>query len=393
MFEQFPEKGFVFWPVGTGDSSTIVINDETIMQIDLHQLEKAEEEDDPHVQIVQELESKLNKVDGKPFLNVFALTHPDEDHIKGFEELLEKVTIGEIWHTPKIFHEYKKDLCDDAIAFKDEVTRRKDLIISNSGNVDVGDRILVVGHDSLFTEGADYEKLPEEFRANPGNLITSLNGNEYSDNLEVFIHAPFKEDISGDRNNTSLALHIKIINGASFGQALFFGDREYPTIKKIFDRTTEKGNTDRLAWNIMLSAHHCSKKVMYWKEEEEGEESLKQDILDEFDKYSQDTPFIVASAEADFTDGKGDNPPHKKARNRYEELIEGDHFICTQEHEIDGVIEPIVFRLDDEGLSFLGDGENNSKEEKYNSGLGSAAVAARGEDEPPTQKTGFGQIC
>ena len=36
-----PKQGFVFWPVGTGDSSTIVAKEnELVMQIDLHHSEK-----------------------------------------------------------------------------------------------------------------------------------------------------------------------------------------------------------------------------------------------------------------------------------------------------------------------------------------------------------------
>jgi beta-lactamase superfamily II metal-dependent hydrolase len=90
MATKLPDKGFVFWPVGTGDSSTIVIKkDEIVLQIDLHHLSKSDDDDDPHCAIVDELVECLPKKDGKPFLAVFALTHPDEDHIKGFADLFE----------------------------------------------------------------------------------------------------------------------------------------------------------------------------------------------------------------------------------------------------------------------------------------------------------------
>jgi len=40
MGEVLPELGAVFWPVGTGDSSTVVVNETTLIQVDLHDLAK-----------------------------------------------------------------------------------------------------------------------------------------------------------------------------------------------------------------------------------------------------------------------------------------------------------------------------------------------------------------
>ncbi|MDV6284990.1 hypothetical protein [Rhodococcus jostii] len=40
-----PARGAVFWPVGTGDSSTIVLDDEIVMQVDLHDLAMAQDDD------------------------------------------------------------------------------------------------------------------------------------------------------------------------------------------------------------------------------------------------------------------------------------------------------------------------------------------------------------
>ncbi len=56
MSLKFNKKGFIFWPVGTGDSSTIIIRpDDIVLQINLHHLSKSDNDDDPHCQIVDEL--------------------------------------------------------------------------------------------------------------------------------------------------------------------------------------------------------------------------------------------------------------------------------------------------------------------------------------------------
>lgn len=389
MSTNLPDKGFVFWPVGTGDSSTVGIKpDETVMQIDLHHLSKSDDDDDPHCAIVDELVESLPKKDGKPFLAVFALTHPDKDHINGFSDLLDKVTIGEIWHTPRIFREYKKDLCEDAVAFKDEVSRRRDLTIKKNGDVAIGDMVRVIGHDVIFESG-DYKDFPEYWRSYPGNTITEINNESVEDDFTAFVHAPFKDDSANERNNTSLALQIVLKESDATAKALFFGDREYPTIKQIFDKTKEKDRTHYLEWDVMLSSHHCSKKAMYWKGEDDDDEKLKKDIMDDFESYKLDGGYIIASSESDFSDEEGKNPPHLKARKRYEEIVDSGHFLCTHEHPDKKKPAPIIFELDSDGLSYQ---EPAKAKATQKSALGVAISKARGEDEPPSEKVGFGSL-
>ncbi len=93
---EFPERGIVFWPVGVGDSTTVVIDEDTVLQIDLHHLKAADEDDDPRVAIIDRLIELLPTRDGEPYLAAFAATHLDEDHILGFAELLDRVTIGDL---------------------------------------------------------------------------------------------------------------------------------------------------------------------------------------------------------------------------------------------------------------------------------------------------------
>ena len=124
MSFQLPKRGLVFWPVANGDSTTVVIDSKTHLQVDLNHLEKSEDDDDPTWSIVDELVKRLPKKDGRPYLAAFALTHPDQDHCRGFPKLLDQVDVGELWFTPRVFREYKKDLCDDAKAFKSEAERR-----------------------------------------------------------------------------------------------------------------------------------------------------------------------------------------------------------------------------------------------------------------------------
>lgn len=392
--DQLPDAGFVFWPVGTGDSTTIVVDEETVMQVDLHHLGESDDDDSKRVPIIDELERLLPERDGEPYLAVFALTHPDQDHCRGFADVLERIQVGELWFTPRVFREYKTDLCDDAIAFQDEANRRVSKTISQGGDVASGDRVRIIGYDDLLQED-NYSGFPESRLTIPGNSVEELDGRDVSGLFRGFIHAPFKDDSTGDRNDTSLAIQVGLSSGGGLGRALMLGDLCYPTVRKIFTRSDD----DDLEWNVMLAAHHCSKSVMYWSDEENGEEELKRDLLDDMDDASGSPGYVVASSDpVPATDEEGANPPHAKAKRRYEEIVAND-FLCTQEHPSEEDPQPIVFEVDEDGLHVAEkddgpdeDGGDDDDRDGTDDGksLGAAVAAARKGEKPPTERVGFG---
>ncbi len=384
------KKCVIFWPVGTGDSSTLVLKpNETIMQIDLRHLEKADDPEEPEWPIIDNLIKILPKRSGRPYLALFVLTHPDKDHIQGFAELLKKVTIGELWHTPKVFRDQsdQEKLCEDAKAFRKEVHRRRKAILEDQKNIKSGNRIRIIGHDDILKED-DYANLPETCKSRPGEKVTMVDGINISTDFQAFIHAPFKDDQEKDKNNTSLSLNVVIFEGEKYGQFFFFGDREYPAIKQIFE-TTEKNKDNKpfLGWHVMLCSHHCSKSIMYWQDEKEEKENFKKDIMNYFKNYArEDAGYIVSSSHSKFTDGDGDNPPHRKARNQYEEIVSAGHFICTHEYPDKKNPIPLIFTVDSEGFRF------DDKREKGKGPAGLAALdEARGDKKPSNVQVGFGR--
>lgn len=370
----------MFWPVGTGDSTTIVVQDGIVLQVDLRELHSADEADDDHAALVDELVENLPSVDGEPYLSTFALTHPDKDHIQGFKDLLNRVTIGEIWFTPRVFIENDQDLCDDAVAFKEEAERRVQETINSGGDVGAGDRVRLIGYDALLKEG-DFVGFPEDRLTVPGNSITEIDGVDYEGDFNAFIHAPFAEETDGDRNNTSLCMQVVLGDDPSKGGALLFGDIAYKRLRKIIDTTKEAGNEEYLAWKVFLAPHHCSKSAMYQKEGEK--EVLKQDILDDLTEYQVDGGVIIASSEKiPSQNASGDNPPHAKAKKRYEEVADGG-FLCTHEDGEDG--EPLVFDVSDGALE-----APEVAQAAAASKLADAVDDARGSDSPPSEQIGYG---
>jgi len=376
----FDEPKIIFWPVGTGDSTSVVIQDGIVLQIDLRDLHSAGDEDDDHAAVVDELVENLPTVNGKPYLSTFALTHPDKDHIQGFEALLDRVMIGEIWFTPRVFIENDQDLCDDAVIFKQEAERRVQETIKSGGDVGAGDRVRLIGYDALLKED-DFVGFPEGRLTVPGNSITEIDGVDYEGVFNAFIHAPFAEETDGDRNNTSLCMQVVLGDDPSKGGVLLFGDIAYPRLRKIFDTTKKAGNEQYLAWKVFLAPHHCSKSAMYQKEDDK--EVLKQDILDDLAEYQVDGGVIIASSEKiPSQNASGDNPPHAKAKKRYEEVADGG-FLCTHEDGEDG--KPLVFDVSDGALE-----APEVAQAAAASKLADAVDDARGSDSPPSEQVGYG---
>lgn len=356
-----PDQGVILWPVGTGDSTTVVVNDTHVLQVDLHDMAKADDSDSTVAAVTDRLAETLPKgPDDRPYLATFALTHADKDHILGFEDLLGKVHIGEIWATPRMWREYLDegvDLpCPDAQAFHDECVRRVETTLEAAAEgrePESGDRILVVGYDTDESEHA-YSELPEKYLTGPGKTVSSLDGEDLGDRFEAFIHAPFADDCAAERNETSLAMQVTLrTDGCPDGHLLLLGDLAYETIAKVFRYSEGHGRPERLTWDVLLAPHHCSKRAMYVTEGDE--EVLKQDLLDFLEEHASDDATIVASSDPFRTsDPVGANPPHLKARARYEEIVSSDEgFICTGEYpDVDSPM-PLVFTMTTDGLRRL----------------------------------------
>ena len=358
MSGDIPGMGAVFWPVGTGDSSTIVVSEEIVMQVDLHDMSKADDDENPEVPVVDRLVAALPQVNGRPYLAVFALTHADKDHCLGFADLLDKVDVGELWATPRLWREYEETdgdgLCEDAQAFQVESERRVAAVMAAVGagrEPATGDRILVIGYDTDHDKHA-YDELPEEYKSGPGKSITALDGYDCSNRFEAFIHAPFADDCAAARNETSLAMQVRLTDDSGQeGRLLLFGDLAHDTIVKIIDYSEYHKRERYLTWDVLLAPHHCSKKVMYLPNGD-GRDVLQLDVINAFRRHGGNQSAVVSSSGViPTTDSPGANPPHRKAANRYAEIA--DEFICTMAWPNTSTPFPVVFTVDAHGARIV----------------------------------------
>lgn len=379
--DALPTRGFTFWPVGCGDSTTVTVDEETVVQIDLHHLEGADDGDDPRVAIIDRLVELLPEREGRPYLAAFGLTHADEDHCLGFKELLRRVMIGDLWFSPYILRA-EDDLSPDAEAFCDEARRRVRKNIEE-GEVGSGDRVRVIGYHDLLKE-EQYSGLPEDCLTPPGSAFSAIDGVEHGEEFRVYVHGPVGSEDEIERNDTSLAMQVTVAEDGAAARLLLLGDLAYPGVKRVFDES-EEGDVE---WNILLAPHHCARSVFYFAEGEEEEPTLKQDIIDSMrDAASEPGWVVVSSGPIPATNEPGDDPPHAIARARYEEIAPSG-VLVTGEHPNQESPEPVVFELDGGQLTV---GEPEGEKRASAQRVAEAVTGARGAAEPPRQPVGFGR--
>lgn len=348
----------IFYPVGNGDTSLIRLEDKTTIIIDCNLTKDSRDDDiearyNVHKSLLTELARDAND---RPFTDVFINTHPDQDHLRGFDETFylgdpddyeiekdeeEKIIIAELWFSRRIFSNYENSLSSDAEAFFEEAKRRITIYKSNSSKKDLpGNRIRIIGYgESDLTSGLG------NITTAPGNYISNINGLT-KENFKFFVHAPFKSDVDSgtvERNNTSVVLQaiFKVDKVERAGLALFGGDAKWDIWKKILD----KSDVQTLEWDLFLAPHHCSwsffNEVPYENGDTPTESSL--DII----SNRRTGAFVIASSKEIKDDD--DNPPHYAASELYKELVGRDQFICTAENPSVDQPEPIVFSITSNG--------------------------------------------
>ena len=188
-----------------------------------------------------------------------------------------------------------------------------------------------------------------------GSLLCGVD--ELGPFVELHGHVPslvaVADDCAAARNDTSLAMQVTLTeDGGKDGKMLLFGDLAYETIMKIFNYSEEHDREQYLEWNLLLAPHHCSKKVMYVRED--GKDVLKTDILEVFEQHARDGSVVVASSGViPSSDATNANPPHRMAADRYKEYA--DRFICTMEWPSVEDPSPVVLGVDENGAQIIED--------------------------------------
>lgn len=382
---QLPHSGVVFWPVGNGDATTIIVDNNTVLQIDINHRSAAEDDDDNRVPVVDRLVETLPLTDkGEPCLSVLAITHHDEDHCSGFERLLEEVVVEELWVTLRSFVEADDgELTEVGQAVYAEACRRRDEEIEAAGKgcrAGKGDRLRIVGNADLL-DTDEWHDFPPALLTSAGQFIATINGEDRSDDIAVFVHTPFRSDTEdGSRNSSSLGVQIEFKSGNHAGKRmLFLGDLEYAQIEAFVDKTEGAGNRERLWWDLLLAPHHCSRNAVRRKD---GEDWIDADAAGDLAAYADDGAVVVVSARS-FEDISEDDtdPPHADARDVYENIAGKDSIYYTSDYAKGTDSDPLTLGWNEGGDTFVAESsEERSKRWRSIGQIDRTRTIERGEE-------------
>lgn len=349
------DASITFFPVGNADTSIITLSDGATIVIDVSVTADSKDENEPAYDVHGHLLRESRLENNIPHVDAFILTHPDQDHVRGFTTTFftgdpslytdkarnaGRIIIDELWFTPRIFCSHEAALCEEAKDFRREAHRRMELHRRKSPDrVKPGNRLRVIG----YSDNADLEGLDEVLTV-PGNVISTINSSDRRD-FECFVHAPFKDDTDdeeGERNHTSVVLQARfaVDDEADACLAILGGDAGCPVWERILDRSDERS----LRWDILLAPHHCSWTFFSESPSDQAEPSDK--VL-RFLDMRRDGAVVVVSSKPILDDD--DNPPHFIAAKQYRAKVGPKNLLSTAESKKSGQPVPIVLSMTKNG--------------------------------------------
>lgn len=283
-------------------------------------------------------------------LDLFVLTHPDADHVRGFDALFHvgppethdpdpddgpaKIVVDEIWCSP---YAANPAYTEESKIVVDEIRRRKSLRGTVEGN-------------------------------KPGNRLRILDtagdvSGVFSPNLnwELLAPTPAEADIpAGDEdcrpssNGSSLVIRWNVVVDGRDNPILLGGDSTVDIWERIRDDNLND-TPGRLTWQVLVPPHHTSRYTLGRKDENDTFEFSDKAI--EGLSGQQGSGWCVSSSKE--IKRNDDDPPSWSAKQRYLKILANggevdagveSRFLCTGTHN-DGKPGHVVLYLTGRGAT------------------------------------------
>lgn len=354
-----------YFPVGNGDMTLVQTGGGHKILIDMNIRSGADDPDDETPNVASKLRDKLPRdAKGRLYVDALLLSHPDEDHCRGLQKHFhlgppdkwsrsaDKILIREIWSSPLVFRRASRHhvLCDDARAFNAEARRRVRVFRETPGLVGDGNRILILGEDEDGKTDDLQEiliQLDEEF--------SRVNGRG-DRTMSVRLLAPLPPDDDDDenllsKNNSSTILRFSLAGGGIPDKCRFLtgGDAEVAIWEKLWSRHWRR--PDWLAYDILLSPHHCSwHSLSYdsWSEKRERAEVCPEARR----ALSQARAGATIVASSNPIKDDDNDPPCIRAKKEYTSIVQAvaGTFKCVGEHPSERSPDVLEFEIGAHGL-------------------------------------------
>ncbi|TGK23373.1 hypothetical protein [Leptospira kmetyi] len=353
----------IFYPVGNGDTSQIVLQSGKRILFDFRHLKKGEGVDTPEIDLKKRLKEELDKAN-KSYFDIVAFTHGDQDHIEGSTEFFElnfaekyqgegRIKIKTLWVPAAMILETTTNdkLDSEFIIWRQEARYR----------LKKGEGIRVFSKPDRLKEWLKENNLSVESRkhliTDAGEIVPGFSLE--TDGVEFFCHSPFIKHVDKNeefRNEAALVFNVRFKLGNERFDYLAVGDSKWDILDDIVKKSKKHNNVDRIRWDLFNIPHHCSAYAL--NEEKGDEETEPTDHIRELLEFGNEGAYLISSSNPILNTKESYEqslPPHiqaKKCYERYLKKVNGCKFLVTMEEPNRFNPEPIVISIDESGLSY-----------------------------------------
>lgn len=357
----------IFYPVGNGDTSQIVLSHGRRVLFDFCHRKKADSVDTPEIDLKKRLKDELNAASRDDF-DVVAFTHADADHIQGSTEFFElqhaatyqgsgRIKIKQLWVPAAMVMESATNdqQSDEFVILRQEARHRllegKDILVFSRP------QLLMDWLVPKLKERGEAPTARDHLFIDAGTLVPGFS--LVADGVEFFCHSPFvKHCEDGDiiRNSAALVFNVRLQAGTNTFDYFEIGDAHWEDLEEIVRITKWHGNEDRLAWDLINIPHHCS--YLSLSDEKSEKETEPKPLVKELLLAGKVNSYIVSCSKpiVDIRESYDQvQPPHIQARKayvRYLKEVEGRKFLVTMEEPNATKPEPLVFDVTTGGVSW-----------------------------------------
>lgn len=357
----------IFYPVGNGDTTQIILSKGRRVLFDFCHRDKAEDADTPEIDLKARLKEDL-KAANRDYFDVVAFTHADLDHIQGSTELFElqhakkyqgdgRIKIRELWvPAAMLLEEADNDhQTEEYVLLRQEARHRllegKDILVFSKPQA------LADWLEPLLKARGESASARDHLFIDAGTIVPGFT--QAKDGAEFFCHSPFiKHCDDGDiiRNSAALVFNVRFNADGSTYDYLEIGDAEYGNLEDIVSTTRYHKNEDRLAWDLFNIPHHCSYRAL--NEDKGKDETVPTPLVKDLLLMGKSDAYIVSCSKPipDVKDSYEQvQPPHIQARKAYERYLKeigGRKFLVTMEEPNANKPEPIIFEIGNGGVTW-----------------------------------------
>ncbi|WP_018990859.1 ComEC/Rec2 family competence protein [Aromatoleum toluclasticum] len=357
----------VFYPVGNGDTSQVVLDNGRRILFDFCHKDKAEDASTPEIDLKKRLRDELREVKRDDF-DVVAFTHADKDHIQGCTDFFwlqhankyqgdGRIKIKELWVPAAMLIEEAcmDEQSEEFVILRQEARHRllegKDILVFSKPP-----RLMEWLVPKLKERG-EAPTARDHLFVDAGTLVPGFSLDK--DQVEFFCHSPFIAHCDGEdviRNSAALVFNVRLRAGTSRYDYLEVGDAAWEDLEDIVRTTKTHKNDDRLEWDIFNIPHHCS--YLALSDEKGDKETVPQPEVKELLLCGKQDAYIVSCSKPvpdERAAYEQTQPPHIQARKAYERYLKevgGRKFLVTMEEPNSTKPEPIVFEVTSGGVSW-----------------------------------------